>query len=96
VTTEFRLHVWSNTPGLQSPTISLDADTNLHGAALALREFTRRGCDVSPFGAHIDMKDTRGRTHTVLVSEVIDWLRLPAQGDFVAKEELTALLEIQT
>jgi len=95
VTTEFRLHLWSPVPGNQIPTTSLEADANLHGAALALREFTRLRYDVTPFGAHIDMERTGGRTHTVLVTEVLDWLRLPAQSEFVAKEHLSALLDMQ-
>jgi hypothetical protein len=95
VTTQFRLHLWSRVPGDQIPSASLEADTNLAGAALALREFTGRGYDVTPFGAHIDMEHAGSRTHTVLVTEVLDWLRLPAQSEFVAAERLAALLEIQ-
>jgi len=88
--------LWSSVPGNQIPTTTFDADANLHGAALALREFTLRGYDVTPFGAHIDMQHAGGKTHTVLVTEVLDWLRLPAQSEFVAKENLAALLEIPT
>jgi hypothetical protein len=95
VTTEFRLHLWSGVPGKQVPTTRLEADPDRHGAALALREFTRGGCDVTSPGAHIDMEHAGGRTHTVLVTEVLDWLRLPAQSEFVARENLAALLEIQ-
>ena len=96
MTTEFRPHLWSSVPGIQIPTTSFDADTNLNGAALALREFTLRGYDVTPFGAHIDMQHAGGKTHTVLVTEYSIGFDCRRKANSLPKENLAALLEIQT
>ena len=92
--TEFRLHVWSRGPSDRMPTATYDAQSNIHGAALALREFARLGYDISLPGAHVDVKETNGRTHTIMISEVLDWLHQPEQVDFVAAEHLAPLLEV--
>jgi hypothetical protein len=92
--TEFRLHLWSRVPGNKIPTTRIDAASNLQGAAMALHEFIRLGYDITAPGAHIDVEAVAGHPHTVSITEVLDWLRLPAQADFVARENLQSLLEI--
>jgi hypothetical protein len=86
--TAFRLHLWSRAPGNRIPTATVDAQSNLHGAALALREFTQLGHDITVPGAHIDIEETNGPTHTMMMSEVLDWLRQPEQTEFVEEQNL--------
>jgi hypothetical protein len=46
-----------------------------HGAALALQRLVELGCDVNAVGAHLDITEADGVKHTVLVEEVVDWLK---------------------
>jgi hypothetical protein len=64
----------------------------MHGAALALRHFIEMGCDISVPLAHLDLTESNGAKHMVLVEEVLDWLSDPKQTDFVQREGLAALL----
>jgi hypothetical protein len=85
---EFRLHLWSRVPGKRVPTATFDAKSSLHGAALALREFTQLGHDITAPGAHIDIEEINGPTHTIMMSEVLEWLRQPEQTEFVKEQNL--------
>ena len=91
--TEYRCHWWS--PG-QKPTltagIELEAETQRHGAAIALRHFRYSGCDIATPHAHIDITDEDGGKHTLMVEEILDWLKEPGQADFIHREDLSELL----
>ena len=73
-------------------TVSLTAESHLHGAAMALRRFKEAGCDINAPLAHVDMTESDGRKQTVLVEEVLDWLHEPTQTGFVDREGLGVLL----
>jgi hypothetical protein len=53
--------------------MSESAESQLHGAALALRHFKQAGIDINAPLAHVDMTESTGVTHAMLVEEVIDW-----------------------
>ena len=75
-----------------TPSVRLDAESKLHGAALALRHFVQLGCDITAPLAHIDMTEPDGVKHMVLVEEVLDWLSDPNQAAFIEREGLAVLL----
>ena len=91
--TEYHLH-WrpSKTQSALSPGVKLDAESQFHGAALALRHFKQAGIDINAPLAHVDMTESGGTTHAMLVEEVLDWLNEPAQSCFVQREGLEQLL----
>src|SRR5436190_13406411 len=92
--TEYRFHSWQ--PGIEArlaPPVALDAQSRLHGAALALRGFVELGCDIGAAGAHVDATDADGAKHTLLVEEVLDWLKDREQTAFVQREGLVPLLQ---
>jgi hypothetical protein len=92
--TEYRFHGLpakkQRTPPI--PSVSLSAESHLHGAAVALKHFVELGCDITAPLAHIDLSEADGAKHTLLVEEVIDWLHDPKQAAFVAREGLAPLL----
>ena len=91
---EYKFHSWqSGTKGKLTPSVALEAQSKLHGTALALRHFVELGYDISAPGAHVDITDADGLTHTVLVEEVLDWLKESEQAAFVQRERLAALSE---
>lgn len=73
--------------------INLDAESKYHGAAIALRQFMERGCDITAPLAHIDLTEPGGHTHTLLVEELLDWLKDPGQSAFVQREGLAVLMQ---
>ena len=92
--TDYRFHWWH--PRVQTdvaPSVALEAQTTLHGAALALLQFVAQGCDMGAAGAHIDVTDSDGAKHTILVDELFDWLKRPEQADFVERQGLATLLQ---
>jgi len=90
---EYRFHWWPpGTHAQQSPSVSLDAQSRLHGAALALRRFVELGFDIDADGGHVDVTDADGVTHTVVVEEVRGWLEEPEQVAFVQGQQLASLL----
>jgi hypothetical protein len=92
--TEYQFHWWrSGTQATSMPSITLDAPSKLHGAALALGQFKQLGCDMGAPGAHVDVTDPDGARHTVLVEEVLDWIKLPEQTPFVERQGLATLLQ---
>jgi hypothetical protein len=91
--TEYRFHSWpSGTTRAQTPSVTLQAESHLHGAALALRHFMQLGCDIAAPHAHVDMTEPDGVKQTLLVEEVLDWLNDPKQSDFIHCEGLAVLL----
>ena len=90
--TEYRFHWWptEGRPQLTS-SVSVNAESRLHGAALALREFAQQGCDIAAPLAHVDVTESDGSRHTLLVDEVVSWLNEPQQSAFVARERLATL-----
>jgi hypothetical protein len=89
--TEYLFH---GRPGATPPkpsSITLEAESHFHGAALALRQFLDRGCDITAPLAHVDISEASGVSQTLLVDEVLDWLRQPQQGAFVQREGLAVL-----
>ena len=54
--------------------------------------FRQRGCDIGAPLAHLDLTDTNGLHHTLLVEEIVDWLNQPTQATFVEREGLADLL----
>ena len=76
-----------------SQSVSLEAKSSRHGAALALRYFKEHGLDILTPLAHIDVTEQSGRKHTLLVDEVLEWLHDPKQTAFVQDEHLAELLQ---
>jgi hypothetical protein len=90
--TEYLFHWWpSGTTRAMPPSIKLQADSHLHGAALALRQFMELGGDITAPLAHVDITESNGVKQTLLVDEVLDWLQEPQQGDFIHREGLSEL-----
>jgi hypothetical protein len=73
--------------------LELEPESHLHGAALALRQFVERGCDITAPLAHVDIIESTGVKQTLLVEEVLDWLQEPQQREFIHREGLSALLQ---
>jgi hypothetical protein len=92
--TEYRCHWWqpAATQAL-TPSVTVDAQSPRHGAALALQRLVELGCDVNAIGAHVDITDADGVKHTVLVEEVFDWLKDDEQAGFVQRHGLATLLQ---
>ena len=91
--TEYHFHWLPSQPKRSSiPSVRLQAESRLHGAALALRQFAELGCDLTTPLAHLDLTEPDGVVHTLLVEEVIDWLNDPRQADFIHREQLAVLL----
>src|SRR4029450_6575965 len=92
--TEFRLHLWSRVPGDRPPAASFDAESNLEGAALALRQFMQSGYDITAPGPHRAVEAPGGPSRTMMISEVLEWLHRPDQAELVKKENLEQLLSV--
>ena len=92
--TEYQYHWWpsGSARAALTPSVRLQADSHLHGAALALRHFKELGCDISAPLAHVDISEPNGVKQTLLVEEVLDWLSDSKQADFLSREGLAALL----
>ena len=91
--TEYQFHPWSSRSEQTTiPSVNIAAPSHLHGSALALRQFAELGCDITSPLAHVDMTETDGTRHTLLVEEVLDWLNDPRQTYFVHHECLEILL----
>jgi hypothetical protein len=92
--TEYQYHWWlaGTKRASVTPSVSVQADSHLHGAALALRHFKQLGCDISSPLAHVDMIESDGGKQTLLVDEVLDWLNDPLQIEFLHREGLAVLL----
>ena len=90
--TEYQFHWWS--PEKQqspAPKARFEAESTLHGAALALRHFSQVGYDIAAPLAHLDTIEPDGVTHMLLIEEVLDWLNKPQQTAFVQREGLSGL-----
>ena len=91
--TEYQFHWWPSGPQrTRIPSVRLQADSPLHGAALALLHFMELGCDITAPLAHVDVTEPDGVKQTLLVEEVLDWLNDPKQTSLVHREGLAALL----
>src|SRR5262245_1905721 len=91
--TDYRFHWWPSVSDQSTtPHVTLEAESRLHGAALALRQFVKLGCDVAAPAAHLDLTEADGVKHTLLVEEVLDWLKDPKQAAFAEREQLESLL----
>ena len=90
--TDYRFHWWPSSAST-TPHVALAAESTHHGAALALQRFVAFGCDLSAPGAHVDITDANGDKQTLLVEEVIDWLKQPEQVTFIERERLAPLLK---
>jgi len=88
--TEYQFH-WLPSATAPAPSITLEAESDLHGAALALQHFMKEGCDLTAPLAHVDVTEPDGRKQTILVEEVLEWLNDPQQTAFVDREELALL-----
>ena len=91
--TEYLFHWWhSGAAHSVTPSVTLEAQSHLHGAALALRQFVELGCDITAPLAHVDITESNGVQQTLLVEEVLDWLQEAQQGEFIHREGLAVLL----
>ena len=91
--TQYRFHWWpAGATRTVTPSVTLEAESHLHGAAIALRQFRELGCDIAAPLAHLDITESNGK-QTLLVEEVLGWLHEPQQGEFVRREDLSPLLE---
>ena len=90
--TEYQFHWWPPRTAAALPGVRLRADSHLHGAALALRQFAQWGCVITAPLAHVDVTEPGGVKQTVLVEEVLDWLRHPNQAAFRQREGLGDLI----
>ena len=97
----YKIHLWTRGTNSRIPVEDVDAEDRLHAAAIGLRFFQMRRFDISPKLAHVDMENLervefeadKGETGTVLVSEVVAWLRQQEQANFVKENELEPLLK---
>jgi hypothetical protein len=90
---EYQFHWWpSGDQRARTQSVTLQAESTLHGAALALRHFIQLGCDISAPLAHVDVTDPDGAKHTLLVEEVLEWLNDSKRTDFIQREGLAVLL----
>ena len=90
---DYTFHWWpAKDRSVSTPHVTLGAQSHLHGAALALRQFVSLGCDLGAPLAHIDMIEPGGASQTLLVDEVLEWLQRPEQRAFVEREQLRDLL----
>jgi hypothetical protein len=87
---DYRFHWWP--PSRTIPHVACAAQSAHHGAALALKRFMAMGNNLRAPGAHVDFTDAGGNTHTLLVDEVLDWLKEPQQTGFVEREYLEPLV----
>ena len=92
--TEYQFHWLSATARKLTPSVRLQAESHLHGAALALRQFMQLGCDITAPLAHVDLSEEDGARQILLVEEVLEWLNDPKQADFIHRERLDALLHL--
>jgi hypothetical protein len=58
--------------GRRQPSVCLEAESRLHGAALALREFIQHGCDLATPLAHLDVTAASGAHATLQVRKVLE------------------------
>src|SRR5436190_10946592 len=59
--TEYQFHRWpSGSKRAPTPSVRLQAESHLHGGALALRHFKELGCDITAPLAHVDMSEPDG------------------------------------
>src|SRR5262245_10707018 len=93
--TEYRFHWWPGSTPTPPPSMSLQAESHRHGAALALRHFVDLGCDIAAPLAHLDISEPDGLKQTLLVDELLEWLHAPQQAEFVQREDLSVLLDSQ-
>jgi hypothetical protein len=92
VMTEYQFHwLTAARESRRSQTVTLEAQTPRHGAALALLYFKEHGWDILTPLAHVDVTEQSGRKHTLLVDEVLEWLHDPRQTAFVQDEHLGGL-----
>src|ERR1700741_664130 len=90
--TEYLFHWWTaGATRSMTPSIKLEAESHLHGAALALRQFVELGCDIAAPLAHVDITESNGVKQTLFVEEVLDWLNEPNQSEFIHRERLAML-----
>src|SRR5262245_3873006 len=91
---EYHFH-WLATESHQAdtPAVRVEAESDRHGAALALRHFMQLGCDINAPLAHVDLTEPDGGKRTLLVEEVLEWLNDPEQAAFVGREDLARLLD---
>ena len=89
---EYQFH-WMTRSGspAPSPGVKVAAQSDRHGAALALRTFRQRGCDLSAPLAHLDLTEDSGLHRVLLVDEILEWLKQPSQAAFVEREGLQDL-----
>ena len=57
--TEYKFHS-SSAKGAPTPSVRLEADSPLHGAAVALRQFIELGCDIGAPLAHVETLENCG------------------------------------
>ena len=91
--TEYRFHGRPSANSQTTATVSLSPESRFHGAAIALRMFMERGCDIAAPLAHLDVTEPGGVKHIVMVEEVLAWLRQSTQTAFVQNEGLAKLLQ---
>jgi hypothetical protein len=68
------------------PQYEVDAQSDLHASALAIRHFTRMGNDV-PKNALLDVETDNQGLQTLSVESVQRWLKRDNEGLAFAKEE---------
>ena len=91
--TEYQFHWWpSGERRSRSRIVTLEAESPLHGASLALRHFRQLGCDIAMPLAHVDTRDAAGVKHTLMVEEILEWLSEPQQQDFITRAGLSELV----
>jgi hypothetical protein len=83
---KYVVKLWANAPDAQSPTYEVQADSDFHAAALAIRHFTRLGEPV-PDTAKLDIEASDRGLQTLSVASVLRWLRRDGEGLAFAREE---------
>lgn len=97
----YKVHLWTRGTNNRIPVDDVEAEDRDHAAAMGLRQFQMRRFDLKPELAPIDieslenveLKTDKGEMGTVLIADVIAWLRQREQMDFLKENELEPLLE---
>ena len=97
----YKVHLWTRGTNNRIPVDDVEAEDRDHAAAMGLRYFQMRRFDLKPELAHIDIENLEkveleadiDELGTVLITDVIAWLRHPERADFVKENELEPLLE---
>jgi hypothetical protein len=97
----YKVHLWTRGTDNRMPVDDVEAEDRDDAAAMGPRYFAMCRFELKPELAHIDLENLEkveleadiGEQGTVLITDVIAWLRQPERANFVKENELEPLLE---